>query len=133
MRKILLLAAAFGAFAVIPASASAHGHNAGLQHLATSFGVKIILHDAPKVAQYRHDPRRHLRPQPWPRRFHHHAPRSSWHKSWRPRPWHFHRQANDHHRWSRGPGRPGGPAFRHQPPRGKSFGHGRSHHRGRNR
>jgi hypothetical protein len=132
-RKMLLLAATLGALAVIPAAASAHGHSSGIQHLASSFGVKIILHDAPKVVHYRHAPRRYLRPQPWPRHFYHHAPRSSWHKPWAPPRRHFDRPGGDHHRWSRGPGRPGGPAFRHKPSRGKSFGHGRPHHRGRDR
>jgi hypothetical protein len=130
--KMLLLAATLGALTTMPAAASAPGHSSGLQQLASSFGVKIILHDAPKVVQYRHGPRWHLRPQPWPRHFHHHAPRSSWHKPWRPTPWHFHRQAGDHHRWSRGPGRPDAPAFRHKPSRGDSW-HGRRNHRGRDR
>ena len=75
MRKMLLLAATLGACALIPASASADGHDWGLRHVASSLGVKIIVHDAPKVVQYRHHPRRHLRPQPWYRHFNHHAPR----------------------------------------------------------
>jgi hypothetical protein len=47
--KMLLLAATLGALTTMPAAASAPGHSSGLQHLASSFGVKIILHDAPKV------------------------------------------------------------------------------------
>jgi hypothetical protein len=53
MRKMLLLAATLGACALIPASASADGHDWGLRHVASSLGVKIIVHDAPKVVQYR--------------------------------------------------------------------------------
>lgn len=132
VRKLLLLAVTLGALAALPAPASAHGHSLGIQHVASSFGVKIILQDAPKVVHHRHHPRRHLRPQPWPRHFYHHAPRSSWHKPWRPEPRHFQRHAGDHHRWVRGPGRPKGPAFRHKAPRGDSW-HGRRDHRGWNR
>jgi hypothetical protein len=131
MRKMLLLAATLGACALIPASAWADGHDWGLRHVATSLGVKIIVHDAPKVVQYRHHPRRHLRPQPWYRHFNHHAPSWRWHKPSRPGPWHFDRPGGDHQRWARGPGRHGGPALRHHAPRGGSFGHDRHHDRGR--
>ena len=129
MRK-MLLAATLGACALIPASASAHGHDWGLRHVASSLGVKIIVHDAPKVVQYRHHPRRHLRPQPWFRTFHH-APRWGWHKPWQPGPRHFDRSRGDHQRWVRGPGRHGGPAFRPHAPWGRPFGHDRHHDRGR--
>jgi hypothetical protein len=149
MRKMLLLAATLGACALIPASASADGHDWGLGHVASSLGVKIIMHDAPKVVQYRYHPRRHLRPQTWYRHFNHraptwrwnhhaptwrwnyHAPTWRWHKPSRPGPWHFDRPGGDHQRWAHGPGRHGGPALRHHAPRGRSFGGDRHHDRGR--
>jgi hypothetical protein len=133
MRKVLLLAATLGACALVPASASANGHDWGLRHVATSLGVKIIVHDRPKVVQYHHHPRRHLRPQPWYRHFHHraprwhwnhHAPGWRWHKPSHPGPWHFARPGGDHRRWAHGP-RGHGPALGDHAPRGKSFGHDR--------
>jgi hypothetical protein len=142
MRKMLLIVATLGAFALIPAPASAQGHDFGLRHVASSLGVKIIVHDAPKVVHYRHHPRSHLRPQPWFRHYHHHAPRWgwhkpsrwSWHKPWRSGPSHFQPRPRDHHPWFRGPDRPRGPALRHGAPRGKHLGwRGGRHDRVRHR
>jgi hypothetical protein len=129
--RMLLLAATLGALAASPASA--HGHVPAIRPAASAFDIKIILHDAPKVAHYRPAHRWHLRPQPWPRHFHHHAPRSSWHKPWRPAPRHFDRDRGDHRRWSHGPWRPDGKAFRHAPARKNPFGHGRPDQRRRHR
>jgi hypothetical protein len=137
MRKIPLLAA-LGILAMTPAAASAHGHDPAPRALAPGFGVKIILHQAPKVVQHHHHPARHLRPQPWPRHFKHHAPRSSWHKPWHPGPRHFERQRGGHDRWFRGPDRRGveqghwkhrlhapGPKWGPEVRRHRSFNHGR--------
>jgi hypothetical protein len=75
---MLLLAVALGAMAMVPTSASAHGSGAFQSHALTSFGLSIIVRDAPRVAPYRHPAAGHLRPQPWPRPVTHHAPRSGW-------------------------------------------------------
>jgi hypothetical protein len=104
MHKMLLLAATLGAAVMIPASASAHGHGLAHSHVASPFGITIVLRDPPKVT--RHHPVRHLRPQPWPRHFGHHAPRSSWHKPWRANARQVHRYPGGQRPWFRGPARP---------------------------
>jgi hypothetical protein len=124
MRMMLLLAVALSATAMVPTSASAHGPGAFQSHALTSFGLSVIVRDAPGVAPYRHPAARHLRPQPWPRPVTHHAPRSGWHKPWRPAPGHFHRPPGGHQRWSHGPGRPARPAVRHHKQNGNAFKHG---------
>ena len=97
MRRVMLLAMALAA--LIPASAKAEGAHS---HVTSSFGIKIVVRDTPRVA-HAHQPIRHLRPQPVPRYFHHHAPRSSWHKPWRAGANHFRQHWGGHERSFRGP------------------------------
>jgi hypothetical protein len=127
MRKAMLLATALAAIAIVPASASAQGYGLTQSHVTSSFGLKVVVRDAPKVVQH-HYPVRHLRPQPWPRYFSHHGPSWSHHApSWRSghhapswrwghhapswrwhNPWradHFHRHQRGRPGWSPGPGR----------------------------
>jgi hypothetical protein len=78
MRRHLLLAATLGALAVGEAPAEAHGPDLAHRNVGSSFGLSIILGDGPKVVGHDHHGR-HLRPQPWPRRFGH-APFARWHQ-----------------------------------------------------
>ena len=111
MRKAMLLATALAAIAIVPASASAQGYGLTQSHVTSSFGLKVVVRDAPTVVQH-HYPVRHLRPQPWYRHFNHHAPRWRfghhargwrWHNPWRAD--HFHRHQRGRPGWSPGPGR----------------------------
>lgn len=104
MRRVMLLAMALAA--LIPASAAAEGAHS---HVTSSFGIKIVVRDGPKAAQHHYQPIRHLRPQPVPRYFHHHAPRSRWHNPWRTKTRYFHRHDRGHRGWFRGPGWDRGP------------------------
>ncbi len=79
MRRHLLLAATLGALAAGEAPAEAHGPDLARSNVGSSFGLSIILRDGPQVVGHDHHPRRHLRPQPWPRRFGHH-PFARWHQ-----------------------------------------------------
>jgi hypothetical protein len=100
MRKQLLLAAALGALAIMPTPASAHGHGPVLPGL----GIQIIVRDGPKVVHHHHHAKRHLRPQPWPRHFGHHAPAWRWQGSAHHRGQGFHWRDRDHRPWFRSPG-----------------------------
>jgi hypothetical protein len=120
MRKQLLLAATLGALATMPAPASAHGHGPAYPNVESSFGIRIIVRDGPKVVHHHHDAKRHLRPQPWPRRHWHHGPR--WHKPWHHRSRHFQWRGRDHRPWVRG----SGPHFKHGP--AKRWSHAPGHH-----
>jgi hypothetical protein len=117
MRK-MLLAAVLGTIAIVPASASAQSYRASPSHVTSSFGIKIVVRDAPQLVQHHAVPARHLSPPPWPRhlgsypgrwRFGHHAPGWRWHKPWRPGPKHFHGHPSGHRGWLHAPRRP---AFR---------------------
>jgi hypothetical protein len=79
MRRHLLLAATLGALAVGEAPAEAHGPDVAHRNAGSSFGLSIILRDGPQVVGHDHHHGRHLRPQPWPRRFGHH-PFARWHQ-----------------------------------------------------
>ena len=79
MRRHLLLAATLGALAAGEAPAEAHGPDLARSNVGSSFGLSIILRDGPQVVDHDRHPRRHLRPQPWPRRFGHH-PFARWHQ-----------------------------------------------------
>ena len=90
MRKLLLLASLCAA-AMIPTAASAHESGVLHRQVLSSFGLSIVVREAPKVVRHDFRRARHLWPQPWPRRLEHHAPRFDWHKSWRPGARHFDR------------------------------------------
>ena len=75
-----LLAAAIGAYAILPAPASAHGHAPVHSNVVSTFDFRIVLHDGPKVVHHRHPPRGYLRAQPWPPRIQHHSARPRWHQ-----------------------------------------------------
>ena len=122
MRKQLLLAATLGALAMMPAAASAHGHGPAYPNVESSFGIRIIVRDGPKVVHHHHGAKRHLRPPPWPRHFKHHAPRSRWFGPWRHPPRHFHWRDRDHRPRFHGPG----PHFKHGP--AKRWWHAPGHH-----
>jgi hypothetical protein len=79
MRRHLLLAATLGAMAVGEAPASAHGPAPAYPNVGSPLGIRIIARDGPKVVHHYHHAKRHLRPQPWPRRLGHHAPTWRWH------------------------------------------------------
>jgi hypothetical protein len=74
MRKRLLLAASLGVLTIMPAPASAYGPAPAHPNVASSLDIRIMARDGPKVGHHYHHAKRHLRPQPWPRRFGHHAP-----------------------------------------------------------
>jgi hypothetical protein len=131
MRMMLLLAASLGALAIVPTSASADGGGLVHSHALSSFGLSIVVRDAPKVVQHRPYPVRHLRPQPWPRRFLYHAPRSTWHKPWHARPWRFDRSHGSHQRWSGDRGRHDHPAARHHGSNRQAFDRSWRHDRDR--
>jgi hypothetical protein len=67
-------------------------------------GIRIIVRDGPKVVHHHNHTNRHLRPQPWPRQFKHHAPSARWHGPWPQRPRHFHWRDHDRRPWFRAPG-----------------------------
>ena len=119
MRRQLLLAAALGALAIVPAPASAHGHGPVHPNVESSFGIRIIVRDGPKVVHHHHQTKRHLRPQPWPRHFKHYAPSARWHGPWHHRPRHFHWRDRDDRPWFRAPG-----AQHHKHGHAKQFKHG---------
>jgi len=104
MRRQLLLAAALGAMALVPAPASAHGHGPVHPNVESSFGIRIIVRDGPKVVHHQHHAKRHLRPQPWPRHFKHYAPSARSHGPWHHRPRNFHWRDRDDRPWFRAPG-----------------------------
>jgi hypothetical protein len=104
MRKQLLLAATLGALAMVPPPGSAHAHDPVHPNVGSSFGIRIVVRDGPKVVHNPHNPGRHLRPQPWPRHFKNHAPSARWHGPWHHRPRHFHGRDRDHRPWFRTPG-----------------------------
>jgi hypothetical protein len=79
MRKRLLLAASLGVLAIMPAPALAHGPGPAHLNVGSSLGIRIIVRDGAKVVHHYHHARRHLQPQPSPRRFSHHAPAWRWH------------------------------------------------------
>ena len=79
MRRHLLLAATLGALAVGEAPAEAHGPDLAHRNAGSSFGLSIILRDGPQVVGHDRPSGRHLRPQPWPRRFGH-PPFARWHQ-----------------------------------------------------
>jgi hypothetical protein len=135
MRKQLLLAATLGALAIMPAPASAH--DPAFPNVVSSFGVRIIVRDGPKVV-HRH-PGGYLRPQPWPRHFSR-PPIARWHQPWHRQMQRLPFRHGDRRSWfggpdprHDGPGAPGRwghapwhqdrPAFRHDVPQG-GFGHG---------
>jgi hypothetical protein len=103
MRKRLLLAAALGALAIIPAPASAYEHGSVRSNVESSLGIRIIVRDGPKVVHQHHHPKRHLRPQPWRHHFSHRAPSWRWHKAWHHQPRHFQWRDHDHRRWFHAP------------------------------
>jgi hypothetical protein len=78
MRKQLLLAATLGVLTIMPAPVSAQGHGPVYPNVESSFGIRIIVRDGPKVVHRHHHAKRHLRPQPWPGHFRHHTPSSRW-------------------------------------------------------
>lgn len=108
MYKHLLLVAALGAVAILPAPASAHGHGPVHPNLVPALDVRIILRDGPKVIHHHHPPHRYLKPQPWPPKIKHYAPRPHWkhhtrHFRWRDSDRH-HRFAHDHRKgWAHAP------------------------------
>jgi hypothetical protein len=110
MRKRLLLAATLGSLALTPVEASAHGHAAAQPAVQSSFGIRVIVRDGPNVVHHHHRPERHLRPQPWPRRFSHPAPAWRSHGPWHHRPQGFHWRERDHRPWFH---RPGAHRFEH--------------------
>jgi hypothetical protein len=114
MRKQLLLAATLGALAIIPAPAGAHGHGPVLPGL----GIQIIVRDGPKAVHHHQHTNRHLRHQPWPRSFGHHAPTWRWQGSWH-RPRYFHWRDRGHGPWFRAPR-----AQHHKDGHGEHFRHG---------
>jgi hypothetical protein len=79
MRRHLLVAATLGALAVGEAPAEAHGPDVAQRNAGSSFGLSIILRDGTHVVGHDRHHGRHLRPQPWPRRFGHH-PSARWHQ-----------------------------------------------------
>jgi hypothetical protein len=103
MRKQLLLAATLGVLTIMPAPVSAQGHGPVYPNVESSFGIRIIVRDGPKVVHRHHHAKRHLRPQPWPGHFRHHTPSSRWFGSWRHQR-HFHWRDRDHKPWFRAPG-----------------------------
>ena len=122
MRKRLLLVATLGALTLIPLPASEHGHAAVHPNVESSFGIRIIVRDGPKVMHHHHA-KRHFRPQPWPRRFGHHAPAWRRHGPWHDRPRDFHWRDRERRPWFR---TPGAPHFKHGD--GKRWWHGPRHH-----
>ena len=104
MRKQLLLAATLGVLAIVPAPASAQGHGPVHPTVASAFGIRIIVRDGSKVVHHHHHAKRHLRPQPWPRHFSHHAPTWRWQGPWHHRPRRFHGHERDYRPWFRAPG-----------------------------
>jgi hypothetical protein len=148
MRKLLLLASLCAL--AIPAAASAHEPLVLHRPVLSSFGLSIVVREAPKVTRHQFQLTRHLRPQPWSRHFQHHAPRFDGHKpwrlgprhfdrhwgrSWRPGP-HFDRRWDGDRRWSGGHDRQWGDDRRwsgrgDHGRQGRSFDHGR--HDGRRR
>lgn len=122
MRKQLLLAATLGALAITPAPASAH--DPVHPNVVSSFGVHIIVRDGPKVVHHRHQTRRHLRAQPWPRYFNHHAPAWRWQGPRHHRPRHFGWRNGDHGGWW------GAPRGQHHGDGGAHFKHGQTRHWG---
>ncbi len=103
MRKQLLLAATLGVLAITPAPASAPGHGLVHPNVESSFGIRIIVRDGPKVVHHHHRAKRHLRAQPWPRHFRHHAPSSRWFGPWRHQPRRLYWRNRDHRPWFRVP------------------------------
>ena len=124
MRKQLLLAAALGGLAIMPAPASAHGHGPVYPNVESTLGIRIIVRDGPKVVRHHHHAKRHLRPQPWPRHFSHHAPPTwRWHRPWHHRERHFDWRDRDHRPWFPAPG---ARHFKHGD--GKRWSHAPWHH-----
>jgi hypothetical protein len=106
MRKRLLLVATLGVLAVVPTPASAHGLGPAHPNVGSSLGIRIIMRDGPEVVHHQNQAARHLRPQPWPRRFSNHAPAWRWRGPWQHRPPQYHWRDREHRPWFRAPGGP---------------------------
>jgi hypothetical protein len=104
MRKRLLLAATLGLVAIMPAPALAHGPAPAYPNVGSPLGLRIIVRDGPKVVHHYRHAKRHLRPQPWPRRFSHFAPTWRWNGSWHHRRQHLHWRDREYRLWLRAPG-----------------------------
>jgi hypothetical protein len=104
MHRPLLLAAALGVAALLPAPAAAHGHGPVHPNLVSSLDFRIILRDGPQVVHHRHPSHRYLKPQPWPLRFKHYAPPPRWHhfRYHQPRHYRSHDADRGHHQFKRG-------------------------------
>jgi hypothetical protein len=122
MRKRLLLAASLS-LAMMAAPAAAHGRGPAHPNVGSPWGVRIIVRDGPKLGHHHDHAKSHLRPQPWPRRFSHHAPTWRWHGPWHDRRQQFHWRDREHRPWL---GVPHVQHHRHGHP--KYFSHGRAKH-----
>jgi hypothetical protein len=137
MYRLLLLAVTLGAVAMLPASASAHGHAPVPPNVVSSLDFRIVLHDGPRFVHHRHPPRGHFRPQPWSSKFKQYAPRPRWHAPRQDRTRHFWSRDNDYRHWSRDsdhqrhwfPDNDHRRRFKHARP--KSWVHGPARHPGR--
>jgi hypothetical protein len=104
MHKQLLLAVVLGGLTFSPAPAWADGHGPVYPKVESSFGIRVIVRDGPRVVHHHDRGKRHLRSQPWPRHFSHHAPRWRWQERGHHRPRQFHWRDRDHRPWFRTPG-----------------------------
>jgi hypothetical protein len=65
MKKTLLLLASLGSFGVLGEAAAAGDHGSGQLRPPASFGVRVLVHPAPRVLRHHHHPGAwQLRPQP---------------------------------------------------------------------